>query len=66
MAHILNHLDSEVKIIIATHTTEHTLNNLRKYFKIELAKYNIEGHLSKERGILILTKKSHGYPTLNF
>ena len=47
MAHILDHLDSKVKIITDAHTTEYTLNNLRKDYKIEIAKYNIEGHPSK-------------------
>ena len=47
MAHILDHLDSEVKIIIDAHTTKHTLNTLRKEYNTEITKYKIEGHLTK-------------------
>ena len=44
-----------------THTTEYTIGQLRKEYKIEMAKYNIKGNFSKERGIIVLTKKSSGY-----
>ena len=61
MAHILYHLDTEIKVIVDTHTTEHTLGQLRKEYKIEIAKYYIIGNCSRERGITIFTKKSRGY-----
>ena len=65
MTHILSHLDTDVKVIIDTHTDEHTLNNLRKEYKIEMAKYSIIGNFSKDRGIMVLTKKSSGYSCSN-
>ena len=65
MAHILNHLNTNVKIIIDAHTMEQTISNLRKDYKMDMDKYNIEGHYSKERGILILTNKSCGYEICN-
>ena len=65
MTHILSHLDTDVKVIVDTHTDEHTLSNLRKEYKIEMAKYNIIGNFSKDRGIIVLTKKSSGYISSN-
>ena len=65
MNHILDHLDSDIKIIIDAHTTEYTVNNLRKEYKIKLAKYNIVGHYSRDRGILILSNKTSGYEISN-
>jgi UDP-N-acetylglucosamine transferase subunit ALG13 len=49
MAHIFNHLDTDVKIIVDSHTSEQTICNLRKDYKIKMAKYNIKGHYYKER-----------------
>ena len=63
--HILDHLDSDVKIIIDAHANENTVNNLKKDFKLKLAKYNITGNYSKERGILILSNKTSGYEISN-
>ena len=60
MAHILYHLDTDIKVIVDTHTTEFPLGQLRKDYKIEMAKYNIIGNFSKERGITVLTKKLVG------
>ena len=65
MNHILDHLDSDIKIIIDAHSTENTVNNLRKEFKLKLAKYNITGKYSKDRGILILLNKTSGYEISN-
>ena len=42
--HILDHLDSDVKIIIDAHANENIVNNLKKEFKLKLAKYNITGN----------------------
>ena len=57
MTHILKHLDTDVKVIVDTHTDEFTIGKLRKEYKIEMAKYNIIGNFSKDRGIIVLTKK---------
>ena len=65
MAHILTHLDTDIKVIVDSHMDEHTLGQLRKDYKIEMAKYNIIGNFSKERGIVVLTKKSCGYESSN-
>ena len=65
MTHILNHLDTDIKVIIDSHTDKYTLNKLRKEYKIEMAKYSIIGNFSKDRGIMVLTKKSSGYSCSN-
>ena len=39
MTHILKHLDTDVKVIVDSHTDEFTLGKLRKDYKIEMAKY---------------------------
>ena len=51
MTHILKHLDTDVKVIVDTHTNEFTLGKLRKEYKIEMTQYNIIGKFSKDRGI---------------
>ena len=56
----MSHLDIDIKVIIDSHTDEYTLNNLRKEYKIEMAKYSIIGNFSKDRGIMVLTIKSSG------
>ena len=63
--HILDHLDSDIKIIIDAHSTENTVNTLKRDYKIKLAKYNIHGNYSRERGILILLDKTSGYEITN-
>ena len=66
MTHILKHLDSDVKLIIDSHTDNNTLGNLRKDYKTEMAKYEVIGNLTKHRGILVLIRKSCGYQCTNF
>ena len=34
ITHILNHLDTDIKVIVDTHVDEHTLGQLRKDYKI--------------------------------
>merc|ERR1712239_61397 len=63
--HLIDHLDSNVKIIIDAHATENTVNILKKEFKLKLAKYNITGNYSKDRGIIILLDKTSGYEISN-
>ena len=65
MAHILTHLETDVKILVDTHADENTLGMLRKEYKIDMAKYNIIGNYSRERGVMILIKKSCGYTSSN-
>ena len=65
MTHILSHLDTDIKVVVDTHADKHTLGQLRKEYKIEMAKYNIIGNFSKDRGIIVLTKKSSGYMSSN-
>jgi len=33
MTHILSHLDTDIKVIVDTHTDKHTLHQLRKEYK---------------------------------
>ena len=49
MTHILKHLDTDVMVIVDTHTDKYTLGNLSKGYKIEMAKYNIIGNFSRQR-----------------
>ena len=65
MTHILKHLDTDVKVIIDSHTDNNTLGKLRKEYKIEMAKYDIIGNFTKDRGIMVLTRKSCGYQCTN-
>ena len=41
------------------------MNNLKKEFKLKLAKYNITRNYSKEGGILIVSNKTSGYEISN-
>ena len=66
MTHILKHLDSDVKLIIDSHTDKNTLSELRKAYKNEMAKYEVTGNFVKHRGILVLIRKSCGYRCINF
>ena len=43
MAHILTHLETDVKIMVDTHVDENTLCMLRKEYKFGMAKFNIIG-----------------------
>ena len=52
MTHILKHLDSDVKLIIDSHTDNNTLSDLRKAYKTEMAKYEAIGNFIKHRDIL--------------
>ena len=65
MTHILKHLDTDIKVIIDSHADLNTLANLRKEYRIEMAKYEIIGNFTKERGIMVLTRKSCGYKISN-
>ena len=65
MAHIMTHLDSDIKIVVDAHMDEKTLGYLKKEYKLELAKYEIISNYSKERGIVVFTKKSCGFVTSN-
>ena len=65
MTHILRHLDTDVKVIVDSHTDNNTLGKLRKEYKIEMAKYEIIGNFNKNRGIMVLTRKSCGYHCTN-
>ena len=58
MAHILNHLETDVKILVDTHADENTIGMLRKEYKIDMAKYIIIGNYTRERGVMVLVKKS--------
>ena len=65
MAHILNHLDTDVNILVDTHADKNTIGLLRKDYKIDMAKYYITGNYSRERGTTILIKKSCVYISYN-
>ena len=65
MTYILKHLDTNVKVIVDSHTDKFILGKLRKDYKIEMAKYNIIGNFTKDRGIIVLTRKSSGYSSSN-
>ena len=66
MQHINKHLDSTIKIVVDAHADHNTIEQLRKNYKIEMAQYEISGNFSKQRGILVFTKKASGYTTTNF
>ena len=55
MAHILYNLDTDIKEIVESHTTSHTLGQFRKGYKIIMDKYNINGNFSMERQIKTFT-----------
>ena len=65
MAHIMYHLDTDVKILVDTHADENIIGLLRKDYKIDMAKCNITGNFSRERGITVLIKKYCGYISSN-
>ena len=65
MMHILSNLDSDIKIVIDSHCDDHTLNLLRKDYKLQMSQYDFNGNLTKNRGILVLTKKNCGFTAIN-
>ena len=66
MQHLLRNLTSDIRIVVDSHTDEQTLKALKKEYKLEMAQFNIDGNLVKNRGILVLTKKNCGYISNNF
>ena len=66
MQHLLRNLNSDIQIVVNSHCDDHTLNILKKEYKLELAQFNIDGNLVKNRGILVLTRKNSGYISKNF
>ena len=57
MQHILKNLSSHIQVVIDSNCDDQTLNILRKDYKLEVSQFNIGGSLTKNRGILVLTKK---------
>ena len=66
MQHILSNLGSDIHIVVDSHDDDHTLDILKKDYKLELAQFNIDGNLIKNWGILVLTKKNCGFLSKNF
>ena len=66
MQHLLKNLNCDVQIVVESHYNNHTLNSLKKEYKLELAQFNIDGNLVKNRGILVLTRKNSGYISKKF
>ena len=58
MQHIWKNLNLDVRIVVDSHTDEQTLQALKKEYKLELAQFNIDGNLVKNRGILVLTERT--------
>ena len=65
MKHSLRNLNSDICIVVNSHCDDHTLNILKKDYKLELAQFNIDGILVKNQGILVLTKKNSGFISKN-
>ena len=65
MQHLLRNLNLYIHIVVESYSDDHTLNILKKYYKLELAQFNIDGNLIKNWGILVLTKKDCGYLSKN-
>ena len=65
MTNILRHLDTDVKVIVDSHTDNNILGKLRKDYKLEMAKYEVIGNFTKDREIMVLTRKACGYHCTN-
>ena len=48
----MTHLDTDVKVLVDTHSDEHTIGQLRKEYKIDMAKYNIIGSFQRKEELL--------------
>ena len=66
MQHLLRNLSSDIRVVVDSHCDDHTLDRLKKDYKLEPAQFNIDGNLVKNRGILVLTKKNCGFISKNF
>ena len=47
MKDLLSNLDSDIKIVIHSHTDENTINLFRKDYKLQISQYDIEGNFAK-------------------
>ena len=63
---MLKNLTTDVRIVVNSHCDDLTLQSLKKEYKLELAQFNIDGNLVKNRGILVLTRKNSGFISKNF
>ena len=48
MQHLLRNLNSDIRIVVDSHTDEQTLKALKKEYKLEMAQFNIDGNLVKK------------------
>ena len=53
MQHLLRNLNLDICIVVDSHCDDHTLNSLKKDYKLELAQFNIDVNLIKNQGILV-------------
>ena len=47
MQHLLRNLNSDIRIVVNSHTDEQTLKALKKDYKLEMAQFNIDGNWLK-------------------
>ena len=50
MQHLLRNLTSDIRIVVNSHTDEQTLKALKREYKTEMAQFNIDGNIIKNRG----------------
>ena len=47
MEHLLKNLNWDIRVVVDSHCDDHTLDMLKKDYKLELAQFKIDGNLIK-------------------